>query len=119
MKGTNYRAWDIENKKWFHPSLFIITDAGFYATYREFEDGISLFDYEYELMQNTGLKDKNGESIFVGDILKWNEEEFGSPFNELVDWDYEQFSSRENDWKNHCEIIGNKFDNPELLEKEK
>ena len=119
MKGVNYRAWDKRNKKWFHPSLFILTDDGFYEDYRSFDDGLSLFYYEYELLRNTGLIDKNGNKIFEGDILQWDEIEWGDSFNELVKWDYEQLSLREVDWSCHCKIVGNKFDNPELLEDEK
>ena len=110
-----YRAWDKRQNKWIHPSLMIITNDGFYPDDRAYEDGLSLFDYEYDLMQDTGLKDKHNTRIYVGDILKWNEKEWGGPFNELVEWDFDQLSSRVNDWHNHCEIIGNKWDNPELL----
>ena len=65
--------------------------------------------------QYTGLKDKNDKEIYEGDILKWDEKEWGGPFNELVEWDFDQLSSRVNDWRNYCEIIGNIYKNPELL----
>ena len=82
-----------------------------------------------DLMQSTGLKDKNGKEIFEGDILafktddevinvkifwdekhalfmfrseKYNEEE---PLAELVEANTYPF-----------EIIGNVYENPELLE---
>lgn len=65
--------------------------------------------------QFTGLHDKNGKRIFEGDILKWDEHVWGCPYNEPVVWDYGRLSLRENDWSEFCEIIGNKWDNPELL----
>ena len=65
--------------------------------------------------QYTGLTDKNGVKIFEGDILKWDEKEWGCPFFETVTWNYERFGIRHREWKNFCEVIGNIFDNPELL----
>ena len=94
-------------------------------------DGITYFveAKDLVLMQSTGLKDKNGKEIFEGDILafktddevinvkifwdekhalfmfrseKYNEEE---PLAELVEANTYPF-----------EIIGNVYENPELLE---
>ena len=67
--------------------------------------------------QFTGLTDKNGKKIFEGDILKWDSMEWGCDHLEIASWDYELFNMRRNDWKEWCEVIGNVYDNPELLEK--
>lgn len=73
----------------------------------------------YELMQYTGLKDKNGKEIFEGDVVKcfkihnsivcMAEYAWGLktktlgfiPFSEIY---------------GHFEVIGNIYENPELLE---
>ena len=55
MRELKFRAWDKRNNKWFHQDLFYVSNAGFYSDFRELDDGNSLFDYEYELMQYTGL----------------------------------------------------------------
>jgi len=64
--------------------------------------------------QYTGLNDKNGKKIFEGDIVKWDAEEWGGPYNEVVNWDYELLDSRENDWHEWCRVIGNIHSNPDL-----
>ncbi len=66
--------------------------------------------------QFTGLTDKNGKKIFEGDVIDWDELEWGCPHRELVEWNYSQLSIRQDDWGEWCEVIGNIHDNPELLE---
>ncbi len=73
------------------------------------------------LMQHTGLKDKNGVEIYEGDVLKhtWD---FGTgevPVKTLIQWDvrisgWSFFSSSGFD-STKTEIIGNIYENPELL----
>ena len=68
--------------------------------------------------QFTGLTDKNGKRIFEGDIIEWDELEWGSKHREAVTWDYTILAMRKDDWGEWCEVIGNIRDNPELLEVE-
>lgn len=79
-----------------------------------------------ELLQYTGLKDKNEKEIFEGDIFVHNNHKF-----EVV-WDSTRFIGLDNDrsGKGYCcyvdshykdgsssiEVIGNIYENPELLE---
>lgn len=78
------------------------------------------------LMQSTGLKDKNGKEIFEGDvvdykgrkaIIKWHGS-YASFIYRFVD----ELQERASDWEPlflacyHFEVIGNIYENPELLE---
>jgi len=68
--------------------------------------------------QYTGLHDKNGKEVYEGDIIRWDEKEWGETYNEIVTWDYELFAIRKSDWKEYCEVAGNIYGNPELSQKQ-
>ncbi len=82
--------------------------------------------YISELMQSTGLIDKNGEEIFEGDVLLTYDDELAKVFwNDdlagwFVDFIYEIAELSEvadiQSGRSICEIIGNIYENPELLE---
>lgn len=90
------------------------------------EFGVNAKINEFELMQSTGLKDKNGKEIFEKDILDYNGRKvivkwhgsYASFIYEFVD----ELENRVTEWQPlylsyyHFEIIGNIYENPELLE---
>ena len=119
-----FRAWlkndkemiDVDEIHWFNGELDIIGD---YITFVRKAD-------EIELMQSTGLKDKNGKEIFEGDIVDYKGREA------VVKWhgSYASFiyrfvdglKERVSEWDPlflacyNFEVIGNIYENPELLE---
>lgn len=79
---------------------------------------------QFEIMQYIGLRDKNGKEIYEGDIIMWGGEELST----MVVWSerYAGFGLRREGWMytdffgeavdpTDCEVIGNIYENPELL----
>jgi uncharacterized phage protein (TIGR01671 family) len=133
MREIKFRAWD-KTKKMFLPlDAFaaytalpncLITMVEDWENYRAGEFGYT--DY-FELMQFTGLKDKNGKEIYEGDVLRYvskNPFSLGEARKVRVYYIDARF------WCNgsgigiylgellveeRCEVIGNIHENPELL----
>lgn len=80
-----------------------------------------------EIMQFTGLKDKNGAEIYEGDLIELFENKKGCAevvfLNDYVGgWNLafkNEFASLGARNQQDLEVIGNIHENPELLEKEK
>lgn len=79
---------------------------------------------EIELMQSTGLHDKNGKEIFENDIVKVAKDVYSEPtYYEIVRHrgGAYRLESKQHGcelWLRHtdCEVVGNIYENPELLE---
>src|SRR5690606_17917817 len=92
-----------------------------------FNDFLDRDDYhEWEIMQFTGLHDKNGKEIYEGDIIQWGGE--NEPM--VVAWSdkYASFGIHRSGWmymhffgeavdNTDCEVIGDIYSNPELIER--
>ena len=100
----------------------------------KFSDGSTSVPLKFEdkrngedvvLMQSTGLFDINGKEVFVGDIVKctrgclhevYLEKEYGGTFIGGVPAVYLKGLSEGYAWTGYEEIIGNVYENKELLE---
>ena len=125
-----YRAW-IKSLKWMCDVTNISFDSKFVDicqqgdTERCTEMSVE-FD-EIKLMQSTGLKDKNGKEIFEGDIVKMSKDVYSEPtYYEIVRHrgGAYRLESKQHGcelWLRHtdCEVVGNIYENPELLEDKK
>lgn len=122
QRPIKFKVWDVENKKFRNNTN--LTGGSIQNFVWEFEDEESIY------LQFTGLLDKNGKEIYEGDILKESKSGTCS-----VEWDCAAFclraisgsclSSRNlvsaifNECDGlDCEVIGNIFENPDLLNNE-
>jgi uncharacterized phage protein (TIGR01671 family) len=127
-RKIKFRGKEIETGKWIYGAF--VPDAlegsndlvswGFIRNYNREIHKMQTIEVDRETVgQYTGLRDKNGKEVYEGDIIRWDEKEWGEPFSEIVTWDYELFAIRKSDWKEYCEVAGNIYGNPELSQKQK
>lgn len=112
-----FRAKTVDTNCWVY-GYYVRYGRKFYIYTGEVDEYDSPVHFEIDvstLGRLTGIKDERGNWIFEGDILKWNEREWGCPYCEAAKFDYDLLNMRQNDWSEWCTVIGNKWDNPELL----
>ena len=126
-----FRAWDKVNKCWNDD--IVISDDGIPLEMTGFV-GVDLKveqAYDIEIMQSTGLKDKNGVEIFEGDVLindlgrichmRWHEYQVGFDAEFIRDTNYQEGLDMTVGFRSvhlhiFSKVIGNIHENPELLE---
>ena len=118
-RELKFRAW---NGKVLYQMKALLLDENKYKQLKESNAVI---------MQYTGLKDKNGKEVYEGDVLKYNEEdcffyshvyfEAGAFYDSgIYPSDDYGLSLSEESYKGKLkdgEVIGNIYENPELLNK--
>ena len=124
MREIKFRAWDRFKQRW---SNYKINDDTVY--FMDKNTGVWYGSYnkrykDFNLMQYTELKDMRGKEIYEGDILLDGNNkkpykvifENGS-FRAEFEGDFEEYSFDLIDIvAQGCEIVGNIYENPELME---
>jgi len=129
-----FRAWDKENHNMYNVEAILFDDKHTNMI-RVGENVLLSFD-DIELMQFTGLHDKNGKEIFEGDLISFTEVDEDSCLGReetntvVVKWideiaQYRACFSSGRRTELHfvvklptvqdCEVIGNIYENPELI----
>ena len=136
MREIKFRAWLKEEKKMVNVKTMDFTDKTIRCLKKnEFINAYLLrrvsFD-DVELMQYTGLKDKNGKEIYEGDIIKYKfpydirlkhispvkflETEASFGIKDRYENEIPLYTISAN---NYFEVIGNIYENKNLLEENK
>jgi len=138
-------AMDLRDGDWTEDtiSIFITLNSGIAGFYSDdggksglWEHEVRLSDDRIILMQFTGLLDKNGKEIYEGDIVRGNGRpsdcvivpmlgglsvlnihNFGQEHNELIALPTNDAQTAS--WLRESEILGNLYENPELLKEPK
>ncbi|BAX67884.1 hypothetical protein LASAK_00476 [Latilactobacillus sakei] len=116
-----FRAWDKVNGCWASIDSIVLCDDGSIAYLLPEEDDMPPYlEEEVEIMQYTGLKDNNGREVYEGDVVK-------NEYGKVMDIQYDPRSAAFGVGDYYfgtigsgkiLEVIGNIYENPELLEAE-
>lgn len=123
-----FKAKRLDNGEWVQGCYIYDVDRDCSKSLNEFAHRIQpLYSHAYAepvdpstICQCTGLKDKNGKLIWENDIVKddviygvvkWDDANARHIIDDRDDG-YQEYS----DWWHEVEVIGNVFDNQELLE---
>ena len=122
----NFRAYDGGSlNRMYQPDEVMVGGGDIWIIDEDSVAGDWIVNNDLHLMQSTGLKDKNGKEVFVGDIIKctrgclhevYIEKEYGGTYCGGMPAVYLKDLIEGYAWTEHEEIIGNIYENPDLLE---
>jgi hypothetical protein len=112
QREIKFRAWDNKQK--------LMLENVSVGTVRIWSKNIEAISADCIFMQFTGLLDKNGKKIFENDILKIYYEGNQRSYLKEVKWlndaiNKGRWDALDNCAFTSCEVVGNIFENPELL----
>lgn len=128
MREIKFRAWILnEGEKFKSYTRITPNNKMVYDFLLINKDGIGNYDIDscesIEIMQYTGLKDRNGKEIYEGDIVKWVDNDFEERMDKIT-WENGGLCVCNSSYtvghylteEHEFEVIGSIYENPELLE---
>lgn len=115
MREIKFRAWD-KKQECMDYDFYVHSNGGIFDKARTSYDTPNIEIEEennFEIMQYTGLKDKNGKDIYEGDIIENDTCIYQIEFKDGLFRDTDGFLLC--DIYDYSEIIGNIYENQELL----
>lgn len=125
MREILFRAKRIDNGEWVEGYVFSTLDHTYIAYAGQFDDDLffgssNIFvkvDPE-TICQYTGLKDWNGKMIWENDIIDTPYQRFAVTYSDGIWGDKDGVPMRESIFGEGGTVVGNIFDNPEVLKGE-
>ena len=115
-----FRVWCVNKQQWEEGKVYIDNQGRIYDDFHRVKKETHI------IQQCTGLKDKNGKLIYEGDIIEWKKE------NHIVIFDERNatFGIKISDVETYLfndihtptrwiEVVGNIYENKELLKEQK
>ena len=127
MREIKFRVWVKDEIHGIEEKMYYCDEMEHHACGILFSGPIPCFDIkDCKVMQYTGLKDSKGKEIYEGDILKYFKHTvvvcFANAHFMVCAGSNPYDTYHEDLWKakgrSKIEIIGNIYENPELLEKD-
>lgn len=127
MREIKFRAWNKVFKRFVPVACLYFNESsnfiGVYMGDETEEEWTAVRKEHLELMQYTGRKDMNDVEVWEGDIVAMDLLEGRTFFKVIYSEDYARFCFRDidnEDWfigkNNSYFVVGNIYENPELLE---
>lgn len=134
MSKAKFKIWDKTRNKWLFSNCgqFLLTQDGNVMFHMDGDNPLEpiIDQIEYEVLMYTGLKDKNGKEICQGDIVECKCGNTGETILRQVEYIGVSFCTKNGSFYNqktkqreycyiplkpYVKVVGNIYENPELL----
>lgn len=121
MKEIKFKAWDKKIQQFIDAKEIVINDGKIFRNWQDFEDYIPDED-TIELVWTTGLADKNCIEVYEGDIISAYFDAINGIYLTTYTVKYDEFHAlypftdfAYYESPMHFTVIGNRYENPEMV----